>query len=107
MSFVSQKTQAISRTSMIFYVICFMAVIAHGLKERMGLKKFTDKQKIAAHIFWKEMTTFFIVYEDKPVSLKEHFPEDFNGIIKFCQQIEDTEMVPTERGHLITESFFD
>lgn len=65
-----------SRINDFFYVICFMAVIAHGLKERMGLKEFTDKQKIAAHIFWKEMSTFFILYGDKPVSLKEHFPED-------------------------------
>lgn len=90
-----------------FYVMCFTAVITHGLKERMGLKGYTDKHKIAAHIFWKKMSVFFIVYGDKPVVLKKHFLEDFNGIIKFCQQIEDTEMVPTERGHLITEALFD
>lgn len=89
------------------YVMCFTAVTTHRLKERMGLKGFTDKQKIAAHIFWKEMSALFTVYGEKPVSLEEYFPKDFDGIIEFCQYMEDTEMVPTEKGHLITEALFD
>lgn len=89
------------------YVMCFSAATTHRLKERMGLKGFTEKQKIAAHIFWKEMSALFVVYQDKPVSLNEHFPKDFDGIIKFCESVEENEMVTTEKGHLITEALFD
>ena len=50
------------------YVWCFSAALGHRLALMMGLPGFTEKQKIAAHRFWKEMAPLFVVPgDDRPI----------------------------------------
>lgn len=50
-----------SHTSDYTYVLCFTAISVHRLRLRLHLPGFTQKQKLAAHIFWKEMAHLFLV----------------------------------------------
>ncbi|OGM50721.1 hypothetical protein ABOM_000495 [Aspergillus bombycis] len=75
------------------------------------LSGITEKQKIAAHLFWKEMSRLFLVevpgQDWKPLSEFSGFPEDWDGMYSFCEDVEDHHMVVTDKGHMIAEALFD
>ncbi|KAB8221058.1 hypothetical protein BDV33DRAFT_202782 [Aspergillus novoparasiticus] len=50
-----------SDTSEYTYVICFTAISVDRLRRKLRLSGFTEKQKIAAYLFWKAMTRMFLV----------------------------------------------
>jgi hypothetical protein len=68
------------------YVTTFSAVLMHRLRLRLGLSGFTEKEKIAAHHFWRDMTPLFIKEDGKSV---HGYPEDFEGCIQFCEDYEN------------------
>ncbi|KAF9773506.1 hypothetical protein IL306_008657 [Fusarium sp. DS 682] len=68
------------------YVTTFSAVLMHRLRLRLGLSGFTEKEKIAAHHFWRDMTPLFITGDGNPV---HGYPEDFEGCLQFCEDYEN------------------
>ncbi|KAB8070126.1 hypothetical protein BDV29DRAFT_194328 [Aspergillus leporis] len=103
-----------SHTIDFLYVLCYTAISVHRLRTRLRLSGFTEKQKIAAHLFWKEMCRLFLVEvhgkpleEWKPLIDFPGFPEDWDGMYNFCEDVENNYMVATVQGHLIAEALFD
>ncbi|KPM46340.1 hypothetical protein AK830_g86 [Neonectria ditissima] len=43
------------------YTTAFSAILMHRLRERLGLSGFSEKEKMAAHHFWRDMTPLFTV----------------------------------------------
>ncbi|KAI8286594.1 hypothetical protein K4K60_000303 [Colletotrichum sp. SAR11_57] len=70
------------------YTLTFSAVLMHRLRLRLGLSGFTEKQKIAAHHFWRDMMPLFKL-EGNGVQITG-FPDDFEGCITFCEAYENT-----------------
>ncbi|KAM0241511.1 hypothetical protein ACHAP5_007550 [Fusarium lateritium] len=68
------------------YVTAFSAVLMHRLRLRLRLSGFTEKEKIAAHHFWRDMTPLFVTGDGNPV---EGYPEDFEDCLRFCQEYEN------------------
>ncbi|KAF7591510.1 hypothetical protein BBP40_001500 [Aspergillus hancockii] len=103
-----------SHTTDFIYVLCFTAISVHRLRTRLRLSGFTEKQKIAAYLFWKEMCRLFLVEvpgkpleEWKPLTDYPGFPEDWDGMYSFCEDVENNHMVATDKGHMIAEALFD
>lgn len=98
-------------TSDYTYVISFTAISVDRLRKKLRLSGFTEKQKIAAYLFWKEMSRLFLVevpgQDWKPLSEFSGFPEDWNGMYRFCEDFENNRMVATDKGHMIAEALFD
>ncbi|RGP72629.1 trans-anethole oxidase [Fusarium longipes] len=67
------------------YVTTFSAVLMHRLRLRLGLSGFTEKEKIAAHHFWRDMTPLFIKEDGNYV---HGYPDDFEGCLQFCHDYE-------------------
>ncbi|KAF0645901.1 hypothetical protein FPSE5266_07788 [Fusarium pseudograminearum] len=69
------------------YVTTFSAILMHRLRLRLGLSGFTEKEKIAAHHFWRDMTPLFIKEDGSSV---HGYPDDFEGCLNFCEAYENT-----------------
>jgi hypothetical protein len=96
------------------YVLCFSAVLNHRLRLRLGLSGFNSKQKIAAQLCLKEFTHLFLVEQPgqpekewAPLSTVAAFPDDFDGVIAFCEDVENNHMHVTDAGHMVAEALFD
>lgn len=81
------------------YVCAFSAVTMHRLRLRMGLSGISEKEQIASHLFWREMCKLFLAENGTPIS---GYPDDFEGLIRFCEGFENTARPKPERGHLAT-----
>jgi hypothetical protein len=81
------------------YTCAFTAVTMHRLRLKMGLPGISEKEKIAAHRFWLEMSKLFVAENDTPL---HGYPEDFDGLIAYCEMMEHTNRPKPERGNLIT-----
>ncbi|WAC74619.1 hypothetical protein OU995_07910 [Roseateles sp. SL47] len=86
------------------YVCAFTAVSMHRLRLRMGLPGLSEKEQIAAHKFWGEMLKLFRAENETPLY---GYPEDFAGLIRFCEAMEQEERPKPERGNLITSAIFE
>ncbi|KAJ5654898.1 hypothetical protein N7490_001901 [Penicillium lividum] len=75
----------------------------HRLNLRLGLPGFTEKQKVAAAIFWREMAKLFHC-GGKPI---HSFPDSWNEIEKFNEKIESNMDLAPERANLIAEGCLD
>lgn len=96
------------------YVLCFSAALNHRIRLRLRLSGFSSKQRVAAHLCLKEFTHLFLVEQPGqpekewvPLSSVATFPEDFDGIIAFCENVEDNHMEVTDAGHMVAEALFD
>ncbi|SPJ88574.1 uncharacterized protein FTOL_12573 [Fusarium torulosum] len=69
------------------YVTTFSAVLMHRLRLRLGLSGFTEKEKVAAHHFWRDMTPLFVKEDGSSVN---GYPDDFEGCVDFCEAYENT-----------------
>ncbi|KAM0295331.1 hypothetical protein HYE67_003054 [Fusarium culmorum] len=69
------------------YVTTFSAILMHRFRLRIGLSGFTEKEKIAAHHFWRDMTPLFIKEDGSSV---HGYPDDFEGCLNFCETYENT-----------------
>ncbi len=84
------------------YVWCFSAAILHRLSVQMGLPGYTEKEKVVAHRFWKEMAPLFVVPGDpRPI---EGFPDDFDGILAWLEEFESREFEYNESGSLTSKA---
>lgn len=86
------------------YTLAFSAVLMHRLRLRLGLSGFTDKQKIAAHHFWRDMAPLFVVEGKGAV---EGYPDSFEGCVAFCEAYEATPREHDERARYIGVSIFN
>ncbi|RSL83299.1 hypothetical protein CEP51_004596 [Fusarium floridanum] len=80
------------------YVMTFSAVLMHRLRLRLGLSGFSEKEKIAAHHFWRDMTPLFFMEDGSTVS---GYPDDFAGCLKFCENYENTPREFDERAQYV------
>ncbi|KAF0321647.1 hypothetical protein GQ607_011160 [Colletotrichum asianum] len=87
------------------YTLTFSAVLMHRLRLRLGLSGFTEKQKIAAHHFWRDMMPLFKL-EGNGVPITG-FPNDFEGCITFCEAYENTPHEYDERARYVGLSIFN
>ncbi|KAI8228646.1 hypothetical protein K4K54_002083 [Colletotrichum sp. SAR 10_86] len=87
------------------YTLTFSAVLMHRLRLRLGLSGFTEKQKIAAHHFWRDMMPLFKL-EGNGVPITG-FPDDFEGCITFCEAYENTPREYDERARYVGLSIFN
>ena len=86
------------------YTLAFSAILMHRLRLRLGLSGFTEKEKIAAHHFWRDMSQYFVVEGGAPV---HGFPKDWDDAIKFCEDFEHAPREGTEQGHLIAQAIYE
>lgn len=86
------------------YVCAFTAVTMHRLRLRMGLPGISEKEQIAAHKFWGEMSKLFTA--EGGVVL-HGYPESFDGLIQFCETVEATPRPKPERGNLIASAIYE
>ena len=86
------------------YVATFSAVLMHRLRLRMGLPGFSEKEKIAAHHFWRDMVPHFIV-EGKGNA--HGYPDDFDGCIKYAEEYENAPREYNEKARFIGLSIYN
>lgn len=80
------------------YVCAFTALTMHRLKLKMGVPGFTENEKIAAHLFWRDMCKLFRAENDQPIT---GYPDSFDGLVEFCETFENASKPKVERGNLI------
>ncbi|KAK0642832.1 hypothetical protein DIS24_g8642 [Lasiodiplodia hormozganensis] len=85
------------------YTLAFSVILVHRLRLRLGLRGWSEKQKIAAHLFWQDMAKYFVTEEDNHLI---GFPSDWDATVKYCEEFENTPREGTERGHLIAEAIY-
>ncbi|EOD43880.1 putative trans-anethole oxidase protein [Neofusicoccum parvum UCRNP2] len=85
------------------YTLAFSAILMHRLRLRLGLPGFSEKQKIASHLFWREMGRYFRTEDEAPL---HGFPADWDATIAYCEAFENAPREGTERGHLIAEAIY-
>jgi hypothetical protein len=86
------------------YTLAFSAILMHRLRLRLGLSGFSEKQKVAAHHFWRDMAPLFIVEGGQKV---EGYPGSFEGCVAFCEAYEATPREYDERARHIGVSIFN
>ncbi|EKG13775.1 hypothetical protein MPH_09084 [Macrophomina phaseolina MS6] len=85
------------------YTLAFSAILEHRLRVRLGLCGWSDKQKIASHLFWREMSKHFVTEDDSPL---HGFPADWDALVAYCEAFEHAPREGTEQGHLIAEAIY-
>src|SRR5262249_7733522 len=65
---------------------------------------YTDKQKVAAHLFWQHMAGLFV---DEDGSKILGFPADWNSLIAYIEDFESRPWPPTESGMMVTQAILD
>lgn len=80
------------------YVCCFTAITMHRLLIKMGLPGISEKEKVAAHLFWRDMSELFESEGGKPLY---GYPEDFDALVAFCEEYENRERPKPERSNLV------
>lgn len=86
------------------YVCTYTAVAFHRLRLMLDLPGITEKEKIASHKFWEEMSKLFYAENQTPL---HGYPVDFESSIAFCEAYENTPREPNERTNLIVTSFHE
>lgn len=86
------------------YVNAFTAVNMHRLRLTMGLPGIGEKEKIASHKFWGEMCKLFVAEGGVPL---HGYPDDFDGLIRFCEAFENMEKPKPERANLIGSAIYE
>jgi hypothetical protein len=86
------------------YVCAFTAITMHRLRLQMGLPGISEKEKVAAHIFWREMSKLFVSEGGIPL---HGYPENFDALIAFCEAFENSEKPKPERGNLVTAAIHE
>ncbi|KAL2070156.1 hypothetical protein VTL71DRAFT_13182 [Oculimacula yallundae] len=99
-----QYPGAFSHNEDYIYTLAFSAIFMHRLRLRMGLSGFSEKVKIASHIFMGEMVPLFRA--EGGVELTG-WPQDWDGLITFCEEYESKGGKGSHRGHLIANAIYD
>jgi hypothetical protein len=77
---------AFSQNDDYMYVFCFSATLGHRLQIRVGFPGITEKEKIAFHLHWREMSKLFTAENGVAI---HGYPEDFDGLLRFCEEYEN------------------
>lgn len=86
------------------YTLAFSSILSHRLMERLGLPGWTEKQKIASHLFWQELSKHF--KSAGHVDL-HGYPKSWDESIKYCEDFENSPKPGSEQGHLIAEAIYE
>jgi len=86
------------------YVCAFSAVLMHRFLLQLGLPGVSEKEKIAGHKFWGELSKLFRAENDTPL---HGYPEDFDGCLRFCENYESKPKPKPERGNLIASAIYE
>jgi hypothetical protein len=91
------------------YTATFSAVLMHRLRLRLGLPGISEKEQIAAHLFWKEMCKLFKrAGPDGQMNVDlQGYPDSFDACLKCCEDFENRPREGTEQGHLIALSIYE
>lgn len=100
----TQMPGAFSHNDDYIYVCAFTAITMHRLRLQMGLPGISEKEQIAAHLFWGEMAKLFRAEGDVPVY---GYPENFNALIEFCEAFENTPRPKPEQGNLVASAIYE
>ncbi|KHN98410.1 uncharacterized protein MAM_03534 [Metarhizium album ARSEF 1941] len=83
------------------YAVCLFATQKHQLFVRVGLPGLSEKEKIAAHHFWKDIYTLLRIPGGKPL---DEFPMSWDGMINSIHKIENLYSEGSENGRLGLEA---
>ncbi|WLS00674.1 hypothetical protein [Shinella sumterensis] len=86
------------------YVAAYTATSMHRFRLALGLPGFLEKEKFAAHKFWGEMTKLFVAENNTPL---HGYPDDFDGLLAFCERYEHEPRPRVERVNLIVSAFHE
>jgi hypothetical protein len=90
------------------YTLCMLAADYHRLRVRCGLKGYTENEKIAAHLFWQEITKLFRREGEQPATefdqLITDFPDNWDGMLAYLENHEAKDWPYTEDGAICAEA---
>jgi hypothetical protein len=86
------------------YVFAYTAVAMHRLRLQMGAPGISEKEQVAAHKFWGEMSKLFVAENNVPI---HGYPDDFAGLLKLCEDYENTPRPKPERTNLVTTAIHE
>ena len=82
------------------YTCCWIGADMHRLRVGLGLPGYTEKQKIAAHHFWRDMCAMFRSMDGYVLE----FPQDFEGMIRLLEDYEAMPWEQVETGRVLAEA---
>ena len=86
------------------FTLAFSAASLHRFNLKVGLPGYTEKQKIAAHLFWKHMAELFVDENGQPIV---GFPEDWDALVAFIEEFESRPWPPSQEGEMVTKTIMD
>ncbi|CAJ2505016.1 Uu.00g124100.m01.CDS01 [Anthostomella pinea] len=90
------------------YTLAFSAVFMHRLRLRPGLSGVPEKVKIANYLFMTDMGKLFysLTPDGSHVPLKD-WPVDFDGLIAYCEIVENADKPGSDQGHMIASAIYE
>ena len=85
------------------YTLAWVACDIHRLRIRVGLPGYTEKQKIATHIFWGEVSKMMLSANGQVFG----WPDSFDGILEFMDEYEATDWEHSPDGLRICHELSD
>ncbi|NWJ72701.1 hypothetical protein HX744_19640 [Pseudonocardia sp. ICBG1122] len=86
------------------FTLAFSAASLHRFNLALGLPGYTDKQKIAAHHFWRDMADLFTDEHGAPIA---NFPPDWDSMIELVESYEQRSWTYSPFGALVTHAVLD
>jgi hypothetical protein len=86
------------------FTLAFSAASLHRFNLKVGLPGYTDKQKIAAHLFWQHLAELFT---DEHGGKIMDFPPDWDSLIAFIEDFESRPRPSTAPGEMVTAAVLD
>ena len=77
------------------YTMCWIGADMHRLRLRVGLPGYTENQKVATHLFWRDVAQLFRC-ETGPVA--QEFPADFAGMLAYLEAYEAVDWEHSPEG---------
>lgn len=84
-------------------VVSLFATQKHQLLVRLGLRGLSEKQKIAAHHFWRDIYKLLRIPGGQPL---DEFPKDWDGMINAVDEADIYHSQGSEKGRLATEAIY-
>ncbi|MDO6966152.1 hypothetical protein [Rhizobium alvei] len=81
------------------YTVCMLATSAHQLRQKIGVAGFSNKQKIAAHHFWRDILRMMRGIN----GYIDVFPDDFAGMEKLVAEFDARDWPHSEAGCQLAE----
>lgn len=82
------------------YTMCWIGADLHRLRERIGLKGYTDNQKIAVHLYWQELSKLMRSANGAITD----FPTDFDGMLSYMDNYETTDWEFSPEGAQVCDA---